>query len=123
MLMPTAAAAGGAAGDRAPAATTEAVCLMSGLEQLNMVMLLTTLPHILEEESHPGRWGLIYGAATAVALASGSCLGRRTDTGDLPQLLLRAVVLTSAASFLLGVGNKLQSVELMVGGALLCRVR
>ena len=62
-------AAGGAAGDRAPAATTEAVCLMSGLEQLNMVMLLATLPHILEEESHPGRWGLIYGAATAVARA------------------------------------------------------
>eukprot|EP01047_Picozoa_sp_COSAG01_P064034 COSAG01_NODE_8404_length_2795_cov_46.853116_4_plen_180_part_00 len=91
---------------------------------MNMGMQYVTLPILLEADSHPGRWGLVVGAAWAFALASGTCLGRLPHAADRPLLLLlRAVMMSSSASFLLGAGNKLQSVELLVCGALLHQVR
>jgi hypothetical protein len=120
---PMPAAADGATEAGASAGTIQVICQMERLEQFNAGMLFVTLPRILEADSQPGRWCLVVSAQAAFMLASGACLGRLSDTSNRPPLLMRAVVLSSAASFLICAGCKLQSVKLMIGGAILGRVR
>ena len=76
------------------------VFAQESVEVMNMGMLWTTLPLVLESDAEPARWGYVTGVANAVGLVGGTTLGRLSDVYGREQVLLASVGLFSTASFL-----------------------
>lgn len=70
-----------------------------------MGMLWTTLPKLLDADTHPERWGMVTGVASALGLATGAAFGRLSDVHGRQLVLLLAVLIFASANLFLSVAQ------------------